>query len=141
MIKFSVTIITFLIWSNSFGQDSSECIIHTDTLSGISYFENPQSPPKFKKNNSDLTNYILEYIQPTLDSHDFLDVNLSAIISLVINSEGQVLSASIIRPTDYRNIDSKIIQAILEMPKWHPAKCNNENVNVRIEVPLQIIIH
>ena len=56
-------------------------------------------------------------------------------VSFIVNSEGHVVDAKIIRGLGY-GIDEEVLHVINKMPDWEPGKVNDRRVSVQYNLPV-----
>ena len=57
-------------------------------------------------------------------------------VQFVINVDGYVVDAEIVRGTGYKSLDDEALRVVNSMPQWKPGKQRGQNVNVSYVVPI-----
>ncbi|MBP8791588.1 MAG: TonB family protein [Lutibacter sp.] len=63
--------------------------------------------------------------------------NSEVVIKFFINYNGEISDAQIIKKSNNLKLDTSIVIAIMNMPKWKPAEQDGKTVGIWITLPLR----
>ena len=96
----------------------------------ITYFEY-EKQPEFPGGSKAFTNYLKNNI-----SNENIS-NSEVVIKFFINYNGEISDAQIIKKSNNLKLDTSIVIAIMNMPKWKPAEQDGKTVGIWITLPLR----
>lgn len=119
-------------WNYSFSQDSiSSCHYEIDTITQTKIYFIADTEPSFSGGNEELRNFIIKNLTyPSCG--DFVG---KVYISFIVNEDGDI-SNPLVKKGIHKEVDQKVIDLIMKMPKWIPAKCHNKNVAHVMMLPI-----
>ncbi len=89
-------------------------------------YETPEVPAYFAAGKDSLDRYIKKNIHL---KHAGGGVAANAIVAFIVEKDGQIGAAEILRTSGDKNLDAEAVTITKSMPKWEPAK--NKGVAVR----------
>ncbi|MCE3280719.1 MAG: hypothetical protein K0S44_2910 [Bacteroidetes bacterium] len=84
-----------------------------------------------------ITNYINRNVFDKIQNKSDLNRNPPAVVSFMINEDGQVSDARITRTSRNVKVDKLLLDAINKMPKWKPAK-DSKGIKVKQEYSIPL---
>jgi TonB family protein len=84
-----------------------------------------------------ITNYINKNVFDKISNKSDLDRNPPAVVRFIINEDGQVSDAKISRTSRNDKVDKLLLDAIIKMPKWKPAK-DSKGMNIKQEYSIPL---
>jgi protein TonB len=96
----------------------------------------PEKEAEYPGGNKQLTDYMVQNIFNKFSGRDIQRVQ-NVVVNFVINEEGQVVDAKIVRFSTDPQIDKFILNIINKMPAWKPAE-NSKGIKVKekFSIPL-----
>ncbi len=112
--------------------------IHIDKPDSVYSVWAIQQEPEFPGGKQALLQYLANNIKYTPQARE-MNVSGKVFISFVVDKEGKVIDADIIRGIG-AGLDQVALNAVNAMPKWKPGKANGNPVSVRYALPVTFTI-
>lgn len=133
MKKIFISIITFLVYSVSFGQQLQQRDpnpVDLDSINIDTYSEQPglliDKDPIFKWKNSDFKTYISKHLIYPEEARSKL-IEGGVYVSYIIGIDGKVKNVKVIQSSNPA-LDEAAINVVAHSPKWKPARYKGKPV-------------
>lgn len=94
--------------------------------------------PRFPGGNDALQEYIIKHLQFSAIT-DFSEKS-KIYVSFLVKTNGEIADIKIDRGIN-QEIDQKVIEAILNMPRWDPADINGSIYATYVRIPITICVY
>jgi TonB family protein len=92
----------------------------------------PEIEAEFPGGRDEMERYLNESVVIRMTDQKSLVNNSGAVVNFIINEEGQIAGAKIVRPSTNPELDQLLLKAIAKMPAWRPAG-NSKSVKIKQE--------
>jgi len=145
VVNFTVKDKSFTLYPNETYEDSIQIMKYQAILSKDRVFDDrnksekliefrldaptvADTMPRFKHNGEDLNAYLSNYGLKLYNETSFDN----AFIQIVLDENGCITMTRLYRCVESDDVTRRIIKAFNEMPKWIPAKNENENIPIKL---------
>ena len=138
-MHFRVLVVSMLYTGLIYGQSEFACKAILDTLSNEIVYENPSIYPQPKSGMEALYKKLKEALAiETTVNIEGAPHELS-VVGFVVCSDGEIRGERIIKKSPLPNLEEQIIQLVRTL-EWKPGLCEDQKVNVLMELPMRIRI-
>ncbi len=129
---FLLAALSFVFAGNNFAQLQST---QQSEIKDNEIFEYADIMPEFPGGVSALQMYLKNNLNYPKDAKDS-KITDKVVTQFVIDKNGKVVNAKIIRSANYSSLDKESLRVINAMPYWTPGKIDNKTVAVRMQLPI-----
>lgn len=124
--KYLILILVFISFNKLFAQNKSDSLILID----------PEIQAQFPGGNQAFIKYINENVSNKLKSCFDDNTNIRKVfVKFIVNENGKISDAKIIRTSNVPQIDSTFVRAIRNMPDWIPGTIDGKPVKQYYNIP------
>ena len=97
----------------------------------------PETEAEYPGGFKQMTEYLMENVMNKISEKSASEKIRQAIVKFMVNEEGQIVDAKILRTSTDPKIDKLLLDATIKMPKWRPAE-NSKGIKVKQEFSIPL---